>query len=112
MRQKCSPGQNPGVSILERPKKETLNDERKRGRMSARSASRSKRGKQLFQELAKYEFALREWAGRSSVNAIWLISDPVGALRVANLGIDEAVLAELATVPHRELAALLRRNSA
>lgn len=80
--------------------------------MPARSASRSKRDKELFQKLAKYEFAWREWARRSSINAIWLISDPVGALRAANLGIDEALLRQLADVPHRELAALLRRNSA
>jgi hypothetical protein len=55
----------------------------------------SERNARLKLELARHEAALQEWLGRCSVNAIWYVCDPIGAMRSANLGIDEALLNEL-----------------
>jgi hypothetical protein len=38
---------------------------------------------------------LQEWAGRCTVNALWYLSDPFGAMRSANLGMDEELIGEL-----------------
>jgi hypothetical protein len=46
-------------------------------------------------ELAQYESGLREWIGRCSVNAMWYLADPIGAMREARLGIDEELLDQL-----------------
>lgn len=62
----------------------------------------------LLNDLARYEAPIREWLGRSTINALWFVSDPVGALRASNLGIDEALLGQLENVPQRDLTALLR----
>jgi len=49
----------------------------------------------LRHELSGYERELRDWIDRCTVNAMWYISDPIGAIREANIGIDEALLCEL-----------------
>lgn len=49
----------------------------------------------MMQELQRCETGLRAWLDRSTANAEWLVRDPVGALRAANLGMDQAVLEEL-----------------
>jgi hypothetical protein len=46
-------------------------------------------------ELSQYERGLREWIGRCSVNAMWYLADPIGAMREARLGIDEELLDQL-----------------
>jgi hypothetical protein len=48
-------------------------------------------------ELQRCEPALHAWLGESPANADLLVHDPAGALRAANLGMDEAVLQELET---------------
>jgi hypothetical protein len=48
-----------------------------------------------MQELQRCEAGLNARLGQSAANADWLVRDPVGALRAANLGMDEQVLAEL-----------------
>lgn len=48
-----------------------------------------------MQELERCEAGLNVWLGQSAANAHWLVRDPVGALRAANLGMDEQILAEL-----------------
>lgn len=60
-------------------------------------------GDHLRLELAKHEAGLQEWIERCSVNAIWYMCDPVGALRSANLGIDESILKELESAAARGL---------
>lgn len=55
----------------------------------------------LLAELAKYESGLREWMSRCTVNAIWYVADPIGALREADLGIDEELLRNLEPVLSR-----------
>jgi len=59
----------------------------------------------LLAELAKYESGLREWMSRCTVNAIWYVADPIGALREADLGIDEELLRQLEPVLSREARA-------
>lgn len=76
--------------------------------MPHNSDRRSKRENAVLKDLAKYEYAVHEWVTRCRVNAIWFVSDPASALREANLGIDEALLARLECVPRRELTRLLR----
>lgn len=49
----------------------------------------------VMQELERCEAGLSAWLGQSAANADWLVRDPVGALRAANLGMDEQVLLEL-----------------
>jgi hypothetical protein len=49
----------------------------------------------MMQELQRCEAGLHAWLGESAANADWLVRDPVGALRAANLGMDEQVLLEL-----------------
>ena len=63
-------------------------------------------------ELARHEAGLQEWIERCSINAIWYMCDPVGALRSANLGIDESILKELesAAAQGLEVAALRPRK--
>jgi hypothetical protein len=45
---------------------------------------------------------------RCSINAIWYVCDPIGAIRSANLGIDEAVLRELEDGAGRRLSQKIR----
>ena len=49
----------------------------------------------IAKELSRYESGLREWIGRCSVNAMWYLADPIGAIREARLGIDEELLDQL-----------------
>lgn len=49
----------------------------------------------LLRELAAKEAGLRNWIQLSERNTRWFASDPVNAIRAANLGIDEHVLREL-----------------
>jgi hypothetical protein len=58
-------------------------------RLSPEAAAR------LRHELAGYERELHDWIERCTVNAIWYISDPIGAIREANVGIDDSLLCEL-----------------
>lgn len=51
----------------------------------------------LIQELKKCEPQLQTWLEASAVNALWFLVDPVDALRAANLGLPEDLLAELET---------------
>jgi hypothetical protein len=53
------------------------------------------RNLKIAKELSRYESGLREWIGRCSVNAMWYLADPIGALREARLGIDEELLDQL-----------------
>ncbi|HEU5414883.1 MAG TPA: hypothetical protein VFW31_14035 [Candidatus Angelobacter sp.] len=46
-------------------------------------------------ELSRYESGLREWIGRCSLNAMWYLADPIGAIREARLGVDEELLEQL-----------------
>lgn len=49
----------------------------------------------IAKELSPYESGLREWIGRCSLNAMWYLADPIGALREARLGIEEELLEQL-----------------
>lgn len=49
----------------------------------------------IAKELSQYESGLREWIGRCSLNAMWYLADPIGAIREARLGIDEELLEQL-----------------
>lgn len=51
----------------------------------------------LVEALQSCEPQLRAWLECSSVNALWFLVDPIGALRAANLGLKEEVLIELET---------------
>jgi hypothetical protein len=57
--------------------------------------SAAERTSRILREFARYEGRLQEWTARCTVNAIWYLSDPFGAMRGANLGIDEALIGEL-----------------
>jgi hypothetical protein len=57
--------------------------------------SSTERASRVLREFARYEGRLQEWAGRCTVNALWYLSDPFGAMRTANLGIDEELIGEL-----------------
>ena len=46
-------------------------------------------------ELSRYESGLREWIGRCSLNAMWYLADPIGAIREARLGVDDELLEQL-----------------
>ncbi len=52
----------------------------------------------LQHELSMHERELRDWVERCSINAMWYITDPVGAMRSANIGFDESLLRELETL--------------
>jgi hypothetical protein len=56
--------------------------------------SSTERASRVLREFARYEGRLQEWAGRCTVNALWYLSDPFGAMRTANLGIDEELIGE------------------
>lgn len=49
----------------------------------------------LIEELKGCEVQLQAWLESSSVNALWFLVDPIGALRTANLGLKEETLLEL-----------------
>jgi hypothetical protein len=57
--------------------------------------STAERASRVVREFARYEARLQEWAGRCTVNALWYLSDPFGAMRSANLGMDERLISEL-----------------
>ena len=52
----------------------------------------------LLSELTRKESELDQWIRTSEANATWFRKDPVGAMRAANLGIDENILKELERV--------------
>jgi hypothetical protein len=49
----------------------------------------------LLHELSARENDLRNWIQRSERNTRWFASDPVGAIRAANVGLDEHILQQL-----------------
>ncbi|HSM85910.1 MAG TPA: hypothetical protein VLT16_07165 [Candidatus Limnocylindrales bacterium] len=80
-------------------------------------STHAERASRVLGELLKYETALREWIGRCTVNAIWYRCDPIGAIREADLGIDEELLCELEALHAEEayrdmLPALLAKGAA
>jgi hypothetical protein len=56
----------------------------------------------IAKELSHYESGLREWIGRSSLNAMWYLADPIGAIREARLGMDEELLDRLESLYSRQ----------
>ena len=63
--------------------------------------SAAERRSRVRREFARYEGSLQEWTERCTINAIWYLSDPFGAIRSANLGIEEELICELETL-HEE----------
>jgi hypothetical protein len=61
----------------------------------------AERRSRILREFARYEGSLQEWTERCTINAIWYLSDPFGAIRSANLGIEEELICELETL-HEE----------
>jgi len=57
--------------------------------------SSAERRSRVLREFARYEGSLQEWTERCTINAIWYLSDPFGAIRSANLGVDEELICEL-----------------
>jgi flagellar motor switch/type III secretory pathway protein FliN len=53
---------------------------------------------QLLLELARCEHQLKLWLSRSAANAERFATDPVSAMRAAELGLPEDILQELALV--------------
>ena len=62
----------------------------------------------LLRELAGKESDLCDWLSSSDKNRQWFAADPVGAIRAAELGIDEHLLQQL-EVTTRSIARKLRR---
>lgn len=52
----------------------------------------------LLAQLYACEEQLHAWLGRSEENAAFFAADPVGAMRAADIGMDEEALQELASV--------------
>jgi hypothetical protein len=52
----------------------------------------------LLRELAAKENDLMHWIQRSERNTRWFTTDPVSAIRAANLGFDEHILQQLETI--------------
>lgn len=65
--------------------------------------SYSPKGTRLPPNLGRHEASVREWLERCSINAIWYACDPAGAIRSANLGIEEAILLKLEDGAERRL---------
>ena len=63
--------------------------------------SAAERRSRILREFARYEGRLQEWTERCTINAIWYLTDPFGAMRSANLGIDEKLICEFETL-HEE----------
>lgn len=61
----------------------------------------------LLQELSAREDDLLQWIRSSERNTRWFATDPMGAIRAANLGIDEQVLYQLELIT-RSIAKKLR----
>ena len=61
----------------------------------------AERRSRVLREFARYEGSLQEWTERCTINAIWYLSDPFGAIRSANVGIEEELICELETL-HEE----------
>ena len=52
----------------------------------------------LLRALFECEERLHDWLENSAHNALWFAKDPVGAIRAANIGMDENLLSELEAV--------------
>jgi hypothetical protein len=78
------------------PESTTIRIEQTAAKRSLESAADHR--SRILREFARYEGRLQEWTARCTVNAIWYLSDPFGAMRVANLGIDETLISELETL--------------
>lgn len=52
----------------------------------------------LLRALFECEEKLHEWLENSTQNALWFAKDPIGAIRAANIGMDENMLLELESV--------------
>ena len=52
----------------------------------------------LLRALFECEERLHDWLETSAQNAVWFAKDPVGAMRAANIGMDESILSELEAV--------------
>jgi len=76
---------------------ESATNPMQRAAKRAAESSQDRRAR-VMREFAGYEGKLQEWAGRCSINAIWYLSDPFGAMRSANLGIEDKLISELETL--------------
>jgi hypothetical protein len=52
----------------------------------------------LLRALFECEERLHDWIENSAQNALWFARDPIGAIRAANVGMDEELLSELEAV--------------
>jgi hypothetical protein len=57
--------------------------------------SSRERAARVQREFARHEISLQEWTERCTINAIWYLTDPFGAMRNANLGIEETLISDL-----------------
>jgi hypothetical protein len=64
----------------------------------------------FMRKLAPQRPALNQWLHSSEANAKWFRRDPIGAVRAANLGIEERLLKELDSVTST-IAQRLKTNS-
>ena len=62
----------------------------------------------LLRELSRRESDLLEWISRSEENRHWFATDPMAAIRAADLGIDDRILLQLELIT-RSIARKLRR---
>jgi hypothetical protein len=65
--------------------------------------SLKERAARIQREFSRHESRLQEWTQRCTINAIWYLSDPFGAMRSANVGIEEGLISELEAL-HEECA--------
>jgi hypothetical protein len=52
----------------------------------------------LLRALFECEERLHDWLETSTQNALWFARDPIGAIRAANIGMDEQALSALEAV--------------
>jgi hypothetical protein len=64
----------------------------------------------LLRELSARETELIQWIRSSEKNTRWFTADPLGAIRAANLGLDEATLHQLEMIT-LSIAKKLRSHS-
>lgn len=64
----------------------------------------------LMEELASKEQLLLKWIHSSERNTRWFATDPMGAIRAANLGIDEGTLRQLEAITNSIARKLRRAN--